>query len=233
MVKAVRQFPLSLDLLVYPRGVALEELPFPSHSWLGNVAVRRWILDDPYLTAGIRDYRPGDSFRSVNWKATARVGSLQAHRRDHTSDHRLVICLNIEVTAAMWNTVTQPERIELGIRYAAAVAEFAIANGMDTGLLCNGWLQGEPKAPFWLDPSGGQLQHERLFTYLAKLQLETTGNMSYLLDREAETAVSHTDYLIITCHREDLLTAAAERLRSLGHGVEWMDIPEPPGGMIP
>jgi uncharacterized protein (DUF58 family) len=231
LVHVVKRFPLSLTLLVFPREVPYPDLPLPSHSWLGDLTVKRWIVQDPFLTAGVREYQSGDSFRSVNWKATARTGSMQVHRRDHTADHHLIICLNFEVTASMWNTVTQPERIELGIRYAATIAGYAISHGIETGLLCNGWEQGEAKIPVHIPPMGGALQHEQLLASLAKLELESAANMDYMLDRETEAGTTQTDFLIITCHRGDKLTAAAERIRRLGNGVDWLDIPEERGGI--
>ena len=53
---AVQTFPLQLELLVYPTLLDLSELPLPVHSWLGELAVKRWIVEDPFLTAGIREY---------------------------------------------------------------------------------------------------------------------------------------------------------------------------------
>ncbi|MFC5702999.1 DUF58 domain-containing protein [Cohnella faecalis] len=225
IVETSKQFPLTLSLLVYPLAIPLQELPLPNHSWLGNIVVRRWIVEDPFLTAGVREYAPGDSLSNINWKATARMGSLQIHRKDHTADHRLVICLNIEINPAMWRTVTEPERIERGIRYAASVAGHALKNGIETGFICNGWLHGETKAPIRVEPQGGSVQGEVILAALAKLQLETSSNMAYLLDEEAGRLSTRTDYLIITCHRDEKLVAAANRLRALGNGIEWMDIP--------
>jgi len=139
LVRAARKFPVSLTLLVYPRAVPLYELPLPNHGWLGELPVRRWIVEDPFLASGVREYQFGDPPNAVHWKATARTGRLQVHRREPTADHRLVICLNVEVTETMWKTVTDPERIEEGIRYAASVAEYALRHGIETGFLCNGW----------------------------------------------------------------------------------------------
>src|SRR5690625_3278133 len=50
----------SAEIIVYPRLVALEDIPLPSHSWLGEIVVRRWIIEDPFLTSGVRDYHYGD-----------------------------------------------------------------------------------------------------------------------------------------------------------------------------
>ncbi|WP_123041609.1 DUF58 domain-containing protein [Cohnella candidum] len=216
----------SAPLLVYPRIVPMRELPLPIHNWLGEVAVRRWIVEDPFLSAGVRAYAQGDPLSGIHWKATARTGELQVHKRSHTADPRLVICLNMETTASMWKTVPVPERIELGIRYAASIADYALGSGIETGLLSNGWVPGEAKIPAHIPPAGGTVQREEILASLAQLKLETVSNMAYLLDREAETAAGRTDYLIVTCHREEKLSLAADRLRRSGNGVEWLLIPE-------
>src|SRR5690606_26101795 len=123
-----------------------------------------------------------------NWKATARTGELQVNRMDYTADHRLVICLNVETSSAMWADTTDPERVELGIRYVAAIAALALNNGIQTGLLCNGRLPDAAPAPIVLPPLGGSVQHEDILTVLAKLQLKSSANMAYLLNAELERA---------------------------------------------
>ena len=72
--------PCSID--VFPRLLSEDELSTPSTRWQGELAVRRWIMPDPFLVSGIRDYRPGDPLRDVHWGATARMGSLQVKTRD-------------------------------------------------------------------------------------------------------------------------------------------------------
>lgn len=217
-------FPLQLELLVYPGLVDYDELPLPVHSWLGELPVKRWIVEDPFLTAGTREYLPGDSLSSINWKATARTGAMQVHQKDYTADSRLIICLNVEISDSMWRTVTDAERIESGIRYAATIADYAMGHGIDTGLLSNGRLEGsgarEPIAAESLDSL------EELLGLLARLNLDRTLPMSRLLELEAESGSRDNDYLIVTCHRGMELQLAAEQLRLLGNGVEWLDLPE-------
>lgn len=221
-----RQFSLNLKLLVYPQILAIPELPLPNHSWLGNLAVRRWIVEDPFLIQGTRAYRSGDTLRSVNWKATARTGSLQVHQRGYTADHRLMICLNVESAESMWRNILEPERIELGIRYAVSVAAYALKNGIETGMLCNGWVQGGEREPVRIGSSGHAGHQEWLLENMAGLMLERTVSMVKLLEEEVEQGMTDTDYLIISCHRGEKLQETVKRLEQLGNGVEWMDIPE-------
>ncbi len=222
----VKKFDLNLELLVYPRIVALDDLPLPNHSWLGDLPVRRWIVEDPFLTSGIREYRPGDPLKSINWKATARTGAMQVHQRDFTADHRLVICLNVESSETMWRNITDPERIELGIRYAASVAGYALENGIETGLLCNGRLIDGPREPIRIDPSSDGSQLEWILDALAHVVLERSVSMSRLLEEAVEAETRDTDFLIISCHRGEKLVTPALELEQLGNGIEWMDVPE-------
>lgn len=222
----VKQFPLDLELLVYPKVIELEELPLPNHSWIGQLAVRRWIVEDPFLTSGTTEYRPGDRLSSINWKATARTGTMQVHKRDFTADHRLMICLNIEDSDSMWRTVTDPERIELGISYAASIAAYTLKYRIETGFLSNAQLVGSPKIPIRMEPQFDFDQFEHLLDIMARTVLDRSVSMIRLLEQEIEAGTTDTDYLIITCHRGVKLRENAQRLHKNGNGIEWLDIPE-------
>jgi hypothetical protein len=226
LVRPSARFPLSISLTVYPKIIPFAELPLPNHSWLGDIAVRRWIVEDPFFTAGTREYRSGDTLRSVNWKATARAGSLQVHQNDFTADHRLMICLNLETHEKMWNAVIDRDRIERGLSLAASVAAYAINNGIETGFLCNGWVLGQQKRLIRVEPSGGGTHMELLLDQMAKLELETVMTMPALLDTEIAEEPKDTDYVIISCHRGAMLQERVDELVRRGNGAEWMIIPE-------
>jgi hypothetical protein len=52
--------------------------------------------------------------------------------------------------------------------------------------------------------------------------------MAWLLEQEAEAGAQDADYLIVTCHTDEKLRKAADRLKRQGNGVEWMLIPPSP-----
>ena len=223
LARPSKRFPLELELTVYPEVLPISEVPLPSHGWIGDFTVRRWIVDDPHLVAGTREYRPGDALRAVNWKATARAGRLLVHRKEHTADHRLMICLNLETHEHMWKTVLDPARIERAISYAASIAVYALRQGIDTGFLSNGWKFGAPKnEPVRVDFGGGEAQVLQLLDAMARLQLETAMTMHALLDRVIAEEPQDIDFLIISCHRGADLEERAEALRRRGNGVEWL-----------
>lgn len=224
IVQKVKKFNLDLELHVYPKIMSIQELPLPNHSWLGQLAVRRWIVEDPFLTAGVREYRSGDGYRSINWKATARTGVLQVHQRDYTADHRLMICLNVETSESMWKSILNQEQIENGIRYAASVANYALANGIETGMMCNGRLLDGHKQSIIIEPSTAADQLELLLVKMARLVMERVEPMSRLLDRAIEAGATNMDYLIISCHQGEQLQERVRQLERQGNGVEWMNM---------
>ena len=105
LARSERQEELDCGIVVYPRILSEDELPDPANRWLGEAVVKRWIMPDPFLVNGIRDYRAGDTLRDVHWRASARTGELCVKVRDYTSDPRALVILNVQTSEAQWADV--------------------------------------------------------------------------------------------------------------------------------
>jgi uncharacterized protein (DUF58 family) len=64
--------------------------------FLGDVSVRRFILEDPILTTGFRDYTGREPMRAISWTRTAQSGSLQVKQYDYTAERHVMVLLNTE-----------------------------------------------------------------------------------------------------------------------------------------
>lgn len=212
------------ELYVYPQLLELSDLPIASHSYQGEVTVRRWIVDDPFLVSGVREYRYGDALNRVNWKATARSGRLQVQQHDYTADPRLVILVNVEVTEKMWAAVTEPELVERGLSVAATLAHEAVARGIPVGFGFNGWAAGSEKEPVHIDPEGGGEHLTYLMETMARLVLECTQPIAVFLENEVNRAATHTDYVLISPYVSEPMRRLLEDLEDNGNSVEWMEI---------
>jgi uncharacterized protein (DUF58 family) len=225
-IGASLQVPLQGELLVYPKPADVPVHELPHHSWQGETQVRRFIVPDPFVVAGARSYQPGDSYRQVNWKATARAGSLQVHQYDYTADRTLMICLNVEDGEAMWRSVTNEAVIEHGIEWAAGAALAVIGEGMEVGFAANMAAQGGMDSVREAPRSG----HEHLyalFGMMARLKLERTEPFHSLLAREAGYGSGSMDVLVISAYWNEELEREAERLRGAGHAVTVWQLPSP------
>ena len=126
--------PRSTYLYVYPKKMAGErgELLFRRIS--GVYESRKKLLEDPFLFRGIREYTPEDPMNRINWKASARSGSLMVNQHNSAVSGNVCILLDVED-----ETVWKYEEIhEEGIRLAAAVAESFLSRGIEVGLITNG-----------------------------------------------------------------------------------------------
>jgi len=210
-------------ITVYPKPIPIEEVPLPSSSWLGETLVKRWIVEDPFMVVGVREYRIGDPLGSVHWKSTAKSGKLHVHQRGFSADRKLMIYLNIDDSATMWNVVTIPALIERGIVYVASVAEQAIRQGIPTGLRCNGRLiDGPLHQPVMTEAHTGSSHMTLIFEALAKLELRRSVPCAELLEYAADRGEANTDCLLITAYVDDRLQLAIDRLRRLGNAVDVM-----------
>jgi uncharacterized protein (DUF58 family) len=212
------------ELLVYPRTVPLTEIPLPSHNWLGDITVRRWIVDDPFMIAGVREYRYGDAMNRLNWKATARSGKLQVHNRDYTADPRLMIYVNVEVSETMWSAVTDPELIEKSLSYAATIADYALSLGISAGFGFNGGTVEEPKECVRIESHSGSTQLTAILDTMAKLVIERVLPFDTFLEEDVRRSVSNTDYLLITPFRSEKIDQQIRRLMENGNAVETIII---------
>jgi uncharacterized protein (DUF58 family) len=126
-------------LLVYPLVAPLEAFGLPARHPLGDEVTPRRLLEDPLRIAGVREYQIGDDPRRIHWKATARAGALRSKIYEPSSQHRLLILLEVTTYKESWMGI-DPEMQELTIAAAASLALWGLDAGYSVGLLANSLL---------------------------------------------------------------------------------------------
>jgi uncharacterized protein (DUF58 family) len=123
-------------VIVYPKIVRLRDLGFPSQSPFGTLSSRERVFEDPTRIQGVRDYMPGDSLRRMDWKTSARVGSLQVRRFEPAISLETAVFLNLD--GAEYARRDRLLATELGIVVAASVAVHVVERRQTVGLVTNG-----------------------------------------------------------------------------------------------
>ena len=90
-----RDVELACELVAYPRRSANAALERAASGLVGDVSVRRFVFEDPVLTAGVREYTGREPLRAVNWKQSARAGRLMANVYDHTAQAQASVLVNV------------------------------------------------------------------------------------------------------------------------------------------
>ncbi|MBR4703697.1 MAG: DUF58 domain-containing protein [Oscillospiraceae bacterium] len=212
-------------LFVYPAILKPEDLPDTALKWQGDVTVKRWILPDPLLVTGIRDYRSGDPLKDVHWGATARTGSLQVKQRDYTVSPRALLVLNCQISERLMGAMepADVDFLEGGVRICATLAAWCVRNGIDVGFLTNGESRLE-SVDLRIPPRCSEAQLDRVLEALAVLKIKMSLDLHVLLDRELEAQITGLDILIVSAYWSAVLEERARKLRQLGNSVTWVKI---------
>ncbi len=112
---------------------------------------------------GVREYYPGDAFKWINWKATARRDELVTNEYEQERVADVAIILDARTKSHVW--AGGESLFEHSVRAAASFARFFINKGNNVGLLIYGSFLD------WTFPGYGRLQREKIMRALARAEL--------------------------------------------------------------
>ena len=184
-------------LLVYPRIVPVTTLGLPARYPLGDLQTPRRVVEDPLRIMGVRDYVPGDNFRHIHWKATARSPQLQTKLFDPSSSQPIALFLNIN-TAEFFNEGYNLPLREFAITAAASLARHFWLEKKPVGLYANTLIPGSMQH-IRIRPRYHPEQLEQLLVALAQIN-DTRGRwgIEVLLQMEAAGLPYGATVVVIT-----------------------------------
>lgn len=151
-------------LYVYPKPFYDEDFMQSLQQLNGEVLTRQHLIEDPFEYRGIREYQPYDTMRSVNWKATAKTGSLKVNQRNYTALQTIRIFFNIDDLGIL----KKEDAVELCLRICAALSAYFIAQGTRVALYGNSAdvINGEPVR---VEAGAGSGQMDQIYKALARV----------------------------------------------------------------
>lgn len=99
----------------------------------GEIAAKRYELEDPFTFRGIREYAPGDEMKRINWKATAKTNELKVREREHTAVSNVRIFMNLEDHSIL----RRQELLEMSISLCAGLCEKLLRGGIRVSIFAN------------------------------------------------------------------------------------------------
>ncbi|MCQ2446081.1 MAG: DUF58 domain-containing protein [Clostridia bacterium] len=211
---------------VYPRIADPEELGDLSKNLMGDVVVRRWIAEDPFMIRGTREYTTSDPQSKINWKASARTGELMVNENDYTADIKLMVYFNVQADQYFQSDV-DPDAIEAGVSRIAYILQFAAEHGISAAFASNSVDSplGENRTRF--GSGKGHLGEE--FTQLACLSRQAKVDFARFLGYESESGLSDCGILIVSTYIDERIEEQMEVLRQNGNVVAAYLLPRTPG----
>lgn len=213
---------------VLPRLYDLSALGLPTRRPFGEDRGGAPIFEDPSRLIGIRDYRPGDPLKRIEWKATARRGTLQSRVYEPSSSLHLLIALNVSTLEYVWEGY-DPVKLERCISLAGSVARWGHEHRFATGLIANSSYPGSDRAmaiPAGRDPE----QLTRILEALAMVSPLTIAALEDVLEDAARRLPIGATIVIIAAFAHPRLVGAIQRLHGKGYplAVLWAADEPPP-----
>jgi uncharacterized protein (DUF58 family) len=204
-------------LIVYPRIFSMDALGIPTRDPFGSFAALRRLIEDPSRIMGARDYRYGDPFRQIHWKATAHAGTLQTRVCENTSEPTAVIMLNVTTYEQDWRG-TDIERFEWALSVAGSLAVWADESSITLGLSSNGTAPYLPEA-LRVRPRRSPGQLARVLESLAVMYSFTLSSFDIFLLSEQRHLPLGATLLVVTPLVTPAIAAAMLRLYNLGKNI--------------
>ena len=117
-------------LHVFPARKKMFGRSFAYRGYLGSVLSKERSLEDVFEIKTIRQYLPTDPMRNVNWKATARTGSMKVNQYEWTTEESVTVVLDLQGGS-------EEEKEEL-IRYTSSFSALILSRGTALSLVTNG-----------------------------------------------------------------------------------------------
>ena len=175
---------------------AEEDMKFPGGE-LGDISVRRFILDDPTMLLGYRDYTGREPMKQISWNQTAKVGKLMVRQNDFTTDRIAVVMVN------MYSSMRS--QLEDCLKMVRTVCEQLEDAKIPYELMSNGDLLSLPEG----------IGREHLFFILRRIGLSRLAGFNTfntLVERCVRRRRSNCCYIVITPSAGPEMNAMIERL---------------------
>ncbi len=138
-------FGLSKRAKVFKSFDSVRVLPIPADMgagelsndlFIGNAQARRFVLPDPFVISGAREYTGREPMNRVHWAQTARTGNIMVYNNEYTTERRVMIILNMQRSGSGIGSLPASV-LELQIKAAAFVPELCRSMSAECGLTIN------------------------------------------------------------------------------------------------
>ena len=209
-------------LYVYPARSKFLRLPEIFCRMYGEVLSNQRMQEDSMEFKGIRDYVQTDPIRKVNWKASARTGTLMVNQYYDSASQRLTIFLNVSQSGIL----RYYDLIEESIRISRNFIEEFVQKGIPVRIISNGVdrLTGQE---IFLKEGAGLSHIDACLKELAKMDIYAPARSMAEVIREQSTkdmaSASHGEVsLLISAEQTAELAEAYLHFAGATGSANWL-----------
>jgi len=185
------------DIIVYPKTLDLDVDLVPYGSFYGDISVQRWIINDPILSVGIREYTGNEPQKNIHWASSLRSGRLMVKNFDFTTDNQVMLILNIE-TDRPFCTNIKSEVIEKCLSATRGLMERFESLGIPYGFATNIHSKEELGGKGYIPSGQGNAHFYRILELLGRADYHIWMSLEDILSNFMHGMDHFVTYVIIT-----------------------------------
>lgn len=156
-----KEIPLKIPVIILPEKRVLKEIAFPFNSFQGPISVKRWIMEDPLMIRGIREYTGTESQRFIHWPSSLKNDKLMVKQFDFTAEKSVLLFLNLESSKPFWKN-PDLDAMEEAIVLMRAVMEELTKEKIPFSFASNAYNENGSQRGYYFPPG---IAKESLKTY--------------------------------------------------------------------
>lgn len=212
-------------IYIYPRQLSVESI--------NRIQCRQHMQDcskvplfvNPFEFVGVREYRYGDQFNRINFKATARQGNrLCVNQFEYMIGRRQMLYLDFGLPSG-YSVKEYSEYMEIGLSYCAYLLEMAMNSGYEIGFAANCKMYSQND--FIRYPLQKVLNieyYKDILQSMACARLNGGLSLSSLLKMDIKDKLSDTEIIIMTLELDKKALETVEIMEMMGNYVSVINI---------
>lgn len=199
------------EVVVLPERAEDEAVLSMLGGFLGDISVRRFIMEDPVMTLGYREYTGQEPQKAISWKKSAALGRMMVKQQDYTLEPCVTVLLNVE-----GGSEQQKERcFSLTRSVCEALEQKGIKYGFITNAAAAGSIGGWSKLPDGL----GRHHLSMILEGLGRATYDCIFSLQRLLQQASYSCEQGRGHILITPEKAPALMQLARKLGEISGGA--------------
>lgn len=126
-------------ICVLPSPCEMELPELSKEQFIGENTVRRFILPDPFLICGAKEYTGREPMNRIHWSQSARTGALMVYNNEFSTERRMLIVFNLQRMEADERVRLPISILEAQIKAAAFVLDYCYRSHIEVAFDANSY----------------------------------------------------------------------------------------------
>ena len=197
------------EIVVYPKRIDSAGLTDALASFCGDVSAKRYLIRDPIITLGCREYTGREPMKDINWLQSARRSEIMVREFDYTRQMSVSVILSVDGIDIM-----DDEKLDNCCSAARTICEKLVEKGVPVSFFTNAQLRRKEKNDAWrcevaAGRTGGLLEG------LGRVSHHACSSFEKLLEYAVRENDSAASFIVILPEGGRCNEAPADRLRNV------------------